>query len=94
MSDLSIGSDWDIINQDLTTTYVEVTHPRPIRGFRIKARGEANIRHKRLSSDTKYSTIKGGTAEPFTIWLSQATASLGFYAAEAGTETLEAYVFF
>lgn len=94
MSDLSIGSDWDIINAPVTITYEEVTYTRPIRGFRIKARGEGNVFHKRKDADTKYCTIKGGTAEPFTVWLSQATSSLGFFATESGTETLEAYVFF
>ena len=94
MSDLSIGSDWDVTVKSLTTTYSEFTYTRPIRGFRIKARGEGNVFHKRREADSAYSTIKGGTAEPFTVWLSQATSSLGFFATESGTETLEAYVFF
>ena len=94
MADFSIGSNWDVINQALDTNYVEVTYTVPIRGFRINARGENDIRHKRKSADTKYHTIKGGTGEPFTIWLSQATPSLGFFAVGAGTETMEVVVFY
>lgn len=94
MGDLAIGSHWDVINADLTSSYVEVTYGRAIRGFVVKARGEGNIRHKKLDADTKYVTIKGGTGHPFTVFLASSSSSLGFFATESGEDVLEGYVFY
>jgi len=94
MTDYSTGSDYDHINSSLTTTYTEITYAKPIRGFRIQSRGEANIRHKRRSTDTDYFTIKGGSLVPYTISDMVASSSLGFFATETGTETAEITVYF
>lgn len=97
MSDIFAGSDWDVINTSLTGTYVEVTYTKNIRGFRVQARGEKDVRHKRKNADTKYVTIKAGSAAPYSVMLSPsdpATTSLGFFAVASGSETLESLVFF
>lgn len=94
MADIDVGQDWDIINTELTGDYSEVTYSRTIRGFRAQARGESNIRHKRRSSDSNYSTIKSGSQPPYTLLMNSGTVSLGFFAAESGSETLEIVVFF
>lgn len=94
MADRANGSDWGVINQELDTTYEEITYTRPIRGFRINARGETNILHKRKEADSNYHTIKAGTGEPFEFWLSNETPSLGWFKAETGTETVEIVVFY
>lgn len=92
-----VGTDWDTINANLTTSYVEVTYVRAIKDFLVQARGDSNVRHKRRSADTNYFTIKaGGYADKKTI-LSDANfagSSLGFFAVESGTDVLEGYVTF
>lgn len=92
MSDVAVASDWDIINYVLTASPVEVTYTRPIRGFKVKARGETDILHRRSAGASSYATIKGGTEDPITVILRVASPSLGFFSGTTG-ETMEAYVF-
>lgn len=94
MSDLIIGTDWDVINFELTSDFQQVTYSRAIRGFRIQARGESDVYHKRRSSDSNYTTIKAGSNHPYEIVLLSATASLGYFSCASGSETLEIIVFF
>lgn len=94
MADIDVGTDWDIINTQLTDSYTEITYSRTIRGFRAQARGESNIRHKRRSTDSNYSTIKSGSQPPYTLLMNASTVSLGFFAAESGDEIIEIVVFF
>ncbi len=95
MSDLIVPSDWDIINFVLTATPQEITYTRAIRGFRIKARGETDILHRKTLAASAYSTIKAGTAEPFNMILNRntSTQTLGFFSIASGSETAEVYVF-
>lgn len=92
-----VDKDWDIINQDLTDVFAEVTYVRPIKDFFFKARNGSTILHKRRMADTKYMTLDPGVMPDKKVLLSDANAagaSLGFFATATGTETLEVYVVF
>jgi hypothetical protein len=91
------GTDWDVINQALTGNFAEVTYVRPVKDFAVQARGDSDIYHKRRSADTKFFTIKAGGFADKKVLLCDAdaaSASLGFFAAASGSDTLEAYVTF
>ena len=94
MSDLIVSAQWDILNVELDGTYQEITFPHAVKGFRIKARGEQDILHKKTEAATAYSTMKAGTAEPFTVYLTGASNSLGWFRMAGGTDTAEIYVFY
>lgn len=91
------GNNWDIINQAITASYVEVTYTRHVKNYLIQARGDSNVLIKRLNSDTKYFTLKSGSSASRDILLaspSADSASLGFFATDSGTDTLEVIVIF
>lgn len=86
--------DWDVVNQGLTTDFAEVTYSRTVRKFRIQARGEITLYHKRRITDSNFITIKAGSNHPYEVLLNSSSVSLGFFATESGSDTLEGLVFF
>lgn len=94
MSDLQTSTDYEILNESVTTSYAEITYTKPIRGFRLQVRGNTVIYHKRKSADTNYVTIWPRTNVPYVFYTASVTPSLGFYKTATGTDTLEIIVFY
>lgn len=93
MSDLLVGFDWDLINQDVDTNYTEITYSDKIRGYIVFVDGGVKVRHKRRDADTKFEVFMPFSTNTRSIFLGQSgTSSLGFFATEAGSATLRIYV--
>lgn len=96
MSEVSIGSDYEINVFSLSSSDTEIAFTRAVKSFVIQCRDDVDVQVRRNTADSVYWTMKAGSTFSAEVNRSNRTVStvIGYFRVASGTANLEVMVTF